>query len=130
MTNPTDQAKQMPLHELAEIVAYGNKTPGVHDKILVERCKELYMEIEAHERNDKAATDIIDDMSKRIAEGWISVEDELPEEDQTCWYYFEVTGVSFGKYLGNNCFGGHRGFLCGDVTHWRPQAVPAPPKGE
>lgn len=60
---------------------------------------------------------------------WISVEDRLPEKDQDVLYFFEVTGVHSGKYLGIHdgyeCFGGDKGWLCGDVTHWQP--LPAPP---
>ena len=57
---------------------------------------------------------------------WISVESRLPERGQKVLYYFDVTGVSAGQYLGDNCFGGKLGFLCGDVTHWMP--LPEPPK--
>ena len=60
---------------------------------------------------------------------WRKVEDELPEEQQTVIYYFETTGVDIGKYWkgehGMNCFGGNnRGWLCEDVTHWKPITPP------
>ena len=51
---------------------------------------------------------------------WISVDDWLPEEGQSVIYYFDVVGMHFGKYYGDNCFGGRSGFLTGDVTHWMP----------
>lgn len=63
------------------------------------------------------------------AEGkWISVEDRLPEEEQKVIYYFEVTGIDIGKFWigdtpgfeGIKFFGGPRGFLGDDVTHWMP----------
>lgn len=68
---------------------------------------------------------------------WIMVADRLPEEQQAVWYFFEVTGVSAGHYLGIEeglpGFGGERGFLLGDVTHWKPRqdgdSTPAVPTG-
>ena len=54
---------------------------------------------------------------------WLKVADQLPEEGQYVWYYFEHTGVNEGFYTfsgGYDCFYGKRGFLCGDVTHWMP----------
>ena len=63
---------------------------------------------------------------------WIQVKDQLPEEGQAVWYFFEHTGVDHGEYkLSSNeladgviwemdCFFGKRGFLCDDVTHWMP----------
>jgi hypothetical protein len=68
---------------------------------------------------------------------WIAVEDALPEVGQSVWYFFEVTGVTDGHYHGLedglHTFGGKRGFLGGDVTHWMPKEAsvepPAPPAG-
>jgi len=68
---------------------------------------------------------------------WISVEDRLPEPEQEVIYYFELTGISIGKFWKNrtmlaeieinmNCFGGAKGWLCDDVTHWMP--LPEPPE--
>ena len=58
---------------------------------------------------------------------WISVEDQWPKDGQYVWYFFEVTGVNYGKYESHTgTFYGPRGFLCGDVTHWMP--APEPPK--
>ena len=61
-------------------------------------------------------------------ERWILTEDRLPEAEGTSvWYFFEYTGVSAGAYLGLDDmmglpgFGGHKGFLLGDVTHWQPR---------
>lgn len=67
-------------------------------------------------------------------EGWIKVKDSLPEEGQEVFYYFEYTGTHKGKYTKKalpeevtgengffvNCFYGEDGWLCDDVTHWRP----------
>lgn len=54
-----------------------------------------------------------------------------PPTGTNCWYYFEITGVSYGKYIGHNTFGGRHGFLCGDVTHYMicddESIVPDPP---
>jgi hypothetical protein len=59
-------------------------------------------------------------------------EKNLPEVDSDVFYFFEFTGVSKGQYYGGNCFGGNRGFLTGDVTHWQydvGQEIPARPEG-
>lgn len=58
---------------------------------------------------------------------WIPVSERHPEKNQDVWYYFEVTGVSWGKYLGDDCFGCGMCFLCGDVTHWADAPAPQPP---
>lgn len=68
---------------------------------------------------------------------WIFVSERLPAVDQDVWYFFEVTGISPGKFYGEEdgllTFGGDRGFLGGDVTHWMPRAEgdmkPEPPPG-
>ena len=70
----------------------------------------------------------------KLMSKWISVEDRFPEEGQRVIYYFERTGIDIGKYWqgkknydkGINYFGGNRGFLGGDVTHWMP--LPDSPK--
>lgn len=50
---------------------------------------------------------------------WIEFSLENPPEiGQDVWYFFEHTGVAQGKYIEYNTFGGKRGFLCGDVTHY------------
>ncbi len=59
---------------------------------------------------------------------WILHREKRPEVDQFVWYYFEHTGVSYGKYGGGDTYYGRSGFLNGDVTHWMP--APPPPKGE
>ena len=68
---------------------------------------------------------------------WILVKDRLPEPQASVWYFFERTGVSSGEYWGEEdglpTFGGPRGFLGGDVTHWQPRnegdIKPSPPPG-
>lgn len=50
---------------------------------------------------------------------WISHKNSPPQPGTKVWYYFELTGVSQGEYHGDNCYGGKRGFLCDDVTHWQ-----------
>ena len=57
---------------------------------------------------------------------WISVVDELPLLDAPVLYYFEVTGIAVGRYHGEGAFGGGRGYLHDEVTHWMP--LPDPPK--
>lgn len=61
---------------------------------------------------------------------WILVDDALPNVGQDVWYFFEVTGVSAGQYWGSEdglaTFGGARGFLGGDVTHWMPRTDGSP----
>lgn len=48
------------------------------------------------------------------------------DDDPYVWYFFEVTGVSYGQYCEeDNCFYGARGYLIGDATHWMP--APKPP---
>jgi len=66
-----------------------------------------------------------DELTKALLEyRWVSVSERLPEDGQDVWYYFEVTGVNYGRYdATENVFYGPRGFLCGDVTHW----IAAPP---
>ena len=59
---------------------------------------------------------------------WISVKDQLPELDAPVIYYFEITGMAIGKYHGDGAFGGGRGYLHDEVTHWMP--TPAIPDGE
>lgn len=55
---------------------------------------------------------------------WVAVRDELPEENQEVFYFFDVVGVSRGHYLGEceigSVFTGDKGYLSGDVTHWQP----------
>lgn len=67
---------------------------------------------------------------------WILVSDILPVLGQDVWYFFEVTGVSAGQYLGDGgdndglpTFGGKGGFLGGDVTHWMPREEDTPRPG-
>jgi len=60
---------------------------------------------------------------------WIEVKDRLPEEDQRVIYWFEHTGVHYGKFTMTEhgaCFYGPGGWLTDDVTHWMP--LPDPPK--
>ena len=57
---------------------------------------------------------------------WIEMKDKTPSDYQYVWYYFEITGVSYGQYsVEEDCFYGPRGFLTGDVTHW--MEAPEPP---
>lgn len=63
--------------------------------------------------------------------GWISVEDRLPEEDGIIHSYF----VAIGEWVGVMVFygGEFREGVCGKKTdfpvhHWMP--LPEPPKGE
>lgn len=53
---------------------------------------------------------------------WVSVEESLPEDQQEVLYYFEITGITLGKYEAEtNCFYSRLGFLRGgDVTYWMP----------
>lgn len=51
---------------------------------------------------------------------WILVSERLPEVDQRVLYYFDITGITAGRYEGDNCFASRAGFLTGDVTHWMP----------
>lgn len=36
-----EEIEAMDLEELARIVIHGNYTPGLHDRILIERCKKV-----------------------------------------------------------------------------------------
>ena len=69
-------------------------------------------------------------------DGWVSIEDQAPEEKVPLLYFFECTGVSAGYYYGieedycpetGHHFGGESGWLIGDVTHW--QYYPEAPVG-
>ena len=52
---------------------------------------------------------------------WISVNDKIPNDGQAVLYYFDVVGIHSGFYdADDDCFYGSSGFLCGDVTHWKP----------
>jgi len=60
---------------------------------------------------------------------WIKIKDRYPKDGQRVIFYFEVTGISIGKYFyreGYHCFCSPDGWLCDDVTHWMP--LPDPPK--
>ena len=58
---------------------------------------------------------------------WVEHAKQKPEDGQYLWYFFEITGVAYGRYdAEGNCYYGHNGFLCGDVTHWMP--APNPPE--
>lgn len=57
----------------------------------------------------------------KLGEGFISCREQMPEEGQPVYYYFELLGTFEGKYYGDNCFGGKMGFLTDDVTHWKPR---------
>lgn len=71
---------------------------------------------------------------------WIKTNDRLPEQGEKVWYYFEPVGVNRGhfktetmKNVGDfQCFGGKKGWLCDDVTHWMPRndndLKPIPPE--
>lgn len=55
---------------------------------------------------------------------WISVEEDLPELNQEVMYFFEVIGAAHGWYYGEGSFGGKRGYLHDEVTHWMPLSEP------
>lgn len=50
---------------------------------------------------------------------WTKYADEKPIEGKDLWYYFEFTGVNIGQYFGDGTFGGLKGYLGDDVTHWQ-----------
>ena len=82
------------------------------------------------EQAARAAYNELTKLTAKVAElegdGWVSVDDRLPEDGVLILYYFEITGISVGKYDSEtNTFYGKLGFLCGDVTHWQP--LPKPP---
>lgn len=68
----------------------------------------------------------------RAKNNWIPVTDHYPKEGQKVIYYFKITGIDRGVFyfatpqvIGGfeekfRCFGGDRGYLCEDVTHWMP----------
>jgi len=68
---------------------------------------------------------------------WIDIKDKKPVEGQEVFYYFNITGVSRGRYtrkpfkdIEGNCFYGSDGWLTDDVTHWMPDdggSLPSPP---
>ena len=69
------------------------------------------------------------DAKRRYESKWISIEDQVPEDDgRLIIYFFDGCGGPFlGFYFGrdeeypsdnNHVFGSHTGFLTGDVTHW------------
>lgn len=67
---------------------------------------------------------------------WIRMSDKKPERGEKVWYFFYITGVNAGTYdviEGYDCFYGKNGFLCDDVTHWKPRGncsfiPPVPPE--
>ena len=61
---------------------------------------------------------------------WVPVSERLPKEGQRVLYYFDMVGIHSGLYYGDNCFGGHAGFLTDDVTHWMPLPEPPQQQGE
>ena len=101
-----------------------------------EECKKIceqHAHLVASESARQALYILLDTLSARAAQepdGWVSMSDRLPEVDLEVWYYFEITGVNYGKMLSGTCqadavFGGRKGFLTGDVTHW--MYAPLPP---
>jgi hypothetical protein len=58
-------------------------------------------------------------IDEKIGQKWnVVVEVGHPEEDESVWYYFEETGVNYGRYVGDHTYAGRRGFLYNDVSHW------------
>ncbi len=64
-----------------------------------------------------------------ILDTWLKVNDVLPFEGQEVEYYFDILGSFEGKFKHSwdaeleynwECFYGNGGYLCDDVTHWRP----------
>ena len=62
-----------------------------------------------------------------IPTGWIPVSERLPEKNERVTYYFERIGVWHGVYLGGEQWRSLGGFCTGDITHWMPETLPAPP---
>jgi len=68
-----------------------------------------------------------------IDDTWTSIEDKIPDKGKLLWYYFEPVGAWKGYFEGyfvdedgKEWEGLHvfveennRGFLTGDVTHWK-----------
>ena len=72
---------------------------------------------------------------KHFQEGWISVKDRLPEEEERVLIYTKTNITNYGTYTKR--YGAYRkeGFICQDgfmwlntASHWMP--LPQPPKGE
>ena len=64
---------------------------------------------------------------RTLPAGWIPVSERLPEKNERVTYYFERIGVWHGVYLGGEQWRSLGGFCTGDITHWMPETLPAPP---
>jgi len=55
---------------------------------------------------------------------WIDMKDSMPAEGEYVIIIYDCCGepdIDIMKRVGEkNSFTGPRGFLCGDVTHWKP----------
>lgn len=80
------------------------------------------------------AKDII---RNHMNDGWIPVEDRLPEEGQEVWVTENTDCVRRGTYTEAFGFGMRKGFICsdgfmciGNVLAWKPYVYPEPYRPE
>ena len=82
---------------------------------------------------DGAINRIVDIIRKHINDGWIPVEERLPEENQEVWIttkYGEVKRAMYTEHLGNNevkiflLIGGSENI--DEISAWQPYYVPEP----
>ena len=64
-------------------------------------------------------------MDKRENDGWISVEDRLPEDDETVWVHYD-NEQNYGYCWNKRWFLNQDGRIKIKVTHWQP--LPEPPE--
>ena len=70
---------------------------------------------------------------RHMNDGWISVEERLPEEGQKVWISIKTDCVRWGMYIKRFGFGMREGFICSDgfadinaVNAWKPYIIPDP----
>ena len=75
----------------------------------------------------KEAIDIINQVEAEYNNGWISVDDRLPEPNKVCLVAYKVSGViSIAIFLFNGIDFNQTEEI--EVIYWQP--LPQPPKGE
>lgn len=110
------------LEEIDETIdRYGNN-PHIDEKV-TDLCYGM-----------KIAKDII---RKHMNDGWIPVEERLPEEDQEVWVSAKTDCVQRGTYTKHFGAEHKEGFICSDgfmwmntANAWQPYVVPEPYRPE
>ena len=82
-------------------------------------------DIEAFNRDIDTLRDIIRQLEAK-APKWISVEDRLPEDDDSNYIVWNGIYINIAIYWGDGRWWPAGGYIVNDITHWMP--LPKPPK--